>query len=101
MKIQLSLQLKFAVMFFVVMVTSAVISIFVLLFLCNPLIIENNQTKIISIVGSMKQLEMKQLEMNTKLDTSTIISICAGESAEVRTIDRKDGEYYKVKIVAI
>ena len=100
MKIQLSLQLKFAVMFFVVMVTSAVISIFVLLFLCNPLIIENNQTKIISIVGSMKQLEMKQLEMNTKLDTSTIISICAGESAEVRTIDNKDGEYYKVKIDA-
>ena len=95
MKIQLSLQLKFAFMFFIVMVTSAVISILSLLFIFNPYLIENNQTKINSLVGSMKQLEMR-----TNFDTSTIISICAGESAEVTTIDKKDSEYYSIMIDA-
>ncbi len=95
MKIQLSLQLKFAFMFFIVMVASAAISILGLLFVFKPLLIENNQTKITSVVGSMKQLEL-----TTEFDISTIISIIAGENAEVTTLTNTDAEYYRVKIDA-
>lgn len=95
MKIQFSLQLKFAFMFFIVMLSSAVISIVSLLMIFNPFIIKNNQTKINSLVGSMKWLEM-----NSEFDTKTILSICAGESAEVTTLEKKDYEYYSIMIDA-
>lgn len=91
----LSLQIKFAFMFFVVMLISAMVSVLSLLLIFRPIIISNNQTRILDIVGSMRQLEL--LDM---FDTKSIISICAEDNAEVTTIDQNSAEYFRVKIDA-
>lgn len=93
--IHFSLQIKIAFMFFMVMLISSVVSVVSLLLIFRPIIISDNQTRVNSIVDSMKQLEAIDV-----YDANTIVSICAGESAEVTTIDSRNTEYYRVKIDA-
>ena len=90
-----SLQIKFALMVFAVMLFSAVISVVSLLLIFRPIIISDNQTRINTLVDSMKQLESINV-----YDANTILSICAGDNAEITTIDNSDAEYYRVKIDA-
>ncbi|MCD8096365.1 MAG: HAMP domain-containing histidine kinase [Ruminococcus sp.] len=92
---KLSLQFKFAICFFAVMLASAVISLTVLVLIMRPVIIQNSQTQILSIVNSMKQLE--KLEMFTNKE---IISLCVTDDSQVQTLEPKSTKYYLVKIEA-
>lgn len=92
---KISLQLKFALMFFLVMLGSAIVSITTLLFVLGPVLKENMTTQITSLVGSMKQLELAG-----KFETEEIVSICANTAANVTTMEKKGSEYYRVKVDA-
>ncbi len=90
-----SLQFKFSLMFFLVMLVSAIISLSALLLIMRPVLISNMQNQITSVALSMKQLESKG-----GFNTEEIISICSNDTGEVTTLQPKSGEYYKVKIEA-
>ena len=99
-KPKLSLQLKFAGLFFVVMLISVAICITVLMLVIRPVLRENLSNEIITTVGSMRQLELKNKELDDKIELPEMFSICAGSTAEVSVLSRKDAEYYRVKIDA-
>ena len=91
-----SLQFKIALLFFGVMLLSALISVSVLLVILRPVLMDNSQNGLINLTSSMKQLESSKADYST----DEIISICNTGNAEVVKLEPKSGEYYRVKIEA-
>ncbi len=91
-----SLQFKLALMFFGVMLLSALISVGALLVILRPVLINNLESGLITITNSMKQLEAKRMDLTVE----EIISICSTGNAEVTVLEQKSGEYYRVMIDA-
>ncbi|SDA14173.1 Signal transduction histidine kinase [Ruminococcus sp. YE71] len=94
-KPRFSLSLKFSLMLFLVMLLSAVIAVIALLFVMGPIVSQNTENRVNSLVSSMKLLEQKKV-----YSTSEIISICNVDIAEVTTLPEKSGERYNVLIDA-
>lgn len=94
-KAKTTLQFKFALMFFVVMLVSAAVSLTALVIIMRPVLISNIGNQITTMVTSMKSLE--QRDMYT---TEEIISICNNDSSDVTKLEPKSHEYYRVKIEA-
>ncbi len=90
-----SLSLKFSFMFFAVMLVAAVIAVITLLFVMGPIISQNTENRVTSLVASMKMLDQKNI-----YSTSEIISICNVDIADVTTLPEKSIERYNVLIDA-
>jgi signal transduction histidine kinase len=95
-----SLQFKLALMFFLVMLVSAVISLSVLVLTIRPVLKNNTQNQVLNLVASMKQLEMRESEMDNPFTTDEIISLFSTDSFDIVKLEPKSGEYYRVKIEA-
>lgn len=94
-KAKTTLQFKFALMFFLVMLVSAAISLTALAFIMRPSIKNTMSNQVLSLAGSMKQME----EMGG-YTTDDIISLCIGDLAEVDRVEPDKCVYYRVKIDA-
>ncbi|MBR1724487.1 MAG: HAMP domain-containing histidine kinase, partial [Ruminococcus sp.] len=99
-KPKMSLQLKFAGLFFVVMLVSVVICISILMVIIRPILRENLRNEIVTAVASMRQLEQKNKTIKEPFTLEDMFSICADSNAEVTVLDKKDSDFYRVKIDA-
>ncbi len=97
---RMSLQLKFAGLFFFTMLISFGICVCVLMFLIRPILRENLSNEIINVVGSMRQLDQINREYPGTFTIETMFSICSDSNAEISVLDKKDYDYYRVKIDA-
>ncbi len=97
---RMSLQLKFAGLFFFTMLISFGICVFVLMILIRPILRENIDNEIISTVASMRQLDQINTKYPNTFSIEDMFSICADSSAEMTILRKKDSEYYRIKIDA-
>ncbi len=88
-----SLQFKLALMFFGVMVVSAVISIAVLLLIFNPIMRQNAEQQVRSVAQSMNELE----QLNA-YETNEIVAICTNSAYNAEILDPKGSEALLRKI---
>lgn len=99
-KPKMSLQLKFAGLFFVVMLVSVTICISILMVIIRPILRENLRNEIVTAVASMRQLEQKNKTIKEPFTLEDMFSLCADSNAEITVLNRKDSDFYRVKIDA-
>ena len=87
-----SLQFKMALMFFVVMLVSASISISALLLIFSPIMEDNSEQQLRSVTSSMDELETLG-----KYTTDEIINLCTNSSFSVKKIDPGDKSLKGIK----
>lgn len=97
---RLSLQIKFAALFFVVMLISFTICVTVVLMIVRPVLRESLTSDIVSTVSTMRQLVIKNEQLRPPMSLEEMFSICAGNNATITVLSRKNAEYYRVKIDA-
>lgn len=76
-----SLQFKMALMFFIVMLVSASISVSLLLFIFSPIIRDTSEQQLKSVVSSMHELEKLD-----KYSTAEIITLCTNTAYSVTNV---------------
>lgn len=84
-KKQSSLQFKISLLFFLVMVVSASISMSLLLLIVSPIMKENSKQQLIEMSTSIDLLESK-----TNFDTKEIVSIITNSSYSIQVVSKYD-----------
>ncbi len=79
---KISLQLKVALLFFGVMVVSALVAIVILLLIFNPIMRENSENQVLSVASSIKQLQQTK-----DLSENEIISLLAISPIAIEKVD--------------
>lgn len=101
-RLRTSLQFKLALMFMLVMLASACISVILLVFILRPILISNMQTQVLTCSNAMRNLALMnngiELEEDYVISTDEIMYVCANDAVSISHIDEKSGEYYSVKI---
>lgn len=87
-----SLQFKMALMFFVVMLVSASISISALLLIFSPIMEDNSEQQLRSVTSSMDELETLG-----RYTTDEIINLCTNSSFSVKKIDPGDKSLKEIR----
>ena len=90
----MTMQFKLALMFFMVMLVAASISITALLMIFSPIMKENASNQLVSFANSAKQLEAKGFEYKEILDTLNTNNYKIKELSK----DSRDVMYYKQEI---